>query len=79
MQVNFPNQQTKPESISSAAPSLNSEQVEQLMEKLAEAAEQSENELAREYQLCSDRSEAYLKLPLREVDPVFKLCATELL
>lgn len=35
--------------------------------------------LERDFPLCNDRSQAYEKLRLKEVDPVFRLCATELL
>jgi hypothetical protein len=79
LQANPANQRSQSQPTPWVLPSLTSEQLEQLSEDLADVTKQANDELAKQYRPCGDHSNAYLKLPLRIVDPAFKLCAVDLL
>jgi hypothetical protein len=81
LQVNSSTNHPEPESLPAPTPAaenleLTPEQIEPLSEQLAD--ELAKPEPPKE-KLCSGNSDAYLKLPLKTVDPAFRPCAAELL
>ncbi|HEY9907948.1 MAG TPA: hypothetical protein V6D18_10150 [Thermosynechococcaceae cyanobacterium] len=61
------------------SPSFNLAQLEELTNNLPKVGKFATDNAFKHEQLCDDRSDAYLKLPLQEVDPTFRVCASELL
>jgi hypothetical protein len=70
-----PEASTTPRSLRSLDPTP----PKKLIANLTGASKQTTEEKSERYKLCDDRSDAYLNLPLQEVDPIFRLCASELL
>ena len=70
-----PEASTTPRSLRSLDPTP----PKKLIENLTDVSKQTTEEKSERYKLCDDRSDAYLNLPLQEVDPIFRLCASELL